>query len=73
VGIEQLNKLGEICQRPRQAVDLVNDDDVNPAGADVLQQSLQIGAVGRPAGVSPIVIAGPDQGPAGMGLTLDVG
>src|SRR5258706_13886095 len=43
-------------------------DDVDLPGADVLQQSLQIGTVGRPTGVSPIVIAGPDQGPSGMGL-----
>jgi hypothetical protein len=35
VGIEQLNQLGKICQRPRQAVNLVNDDDVNPVGANV--------------------------------------
>src|SRR5258706_10353781 len=52
---------------------LLDNDDVNLPGADVLQQSLQIGTVGRPTGVSPIVIAGPDQGPAGMGLTLDIG
>src|SRR5258706_1564520 len=48
-------------------------DDVNLPGADVLQQSLQIGTVGRPTRVSPIVIAGPDQGPAGMGLAFDIG
>src|SRR6266850_4470737 len=73
MGIEQLNQLGEVRQRPRQAIDLIDNDDVDLPGADVLQQSLQIGTVGRPTGVSPIVIAGPDQGPAGMGLAFDIG
>src|SRR5258708_2635038 len=41
--------------------------------ADIFQQPLQVGTVGGSTGVPPIVIAGPDQGPAGMGLTLDVG
>ena len=48
-------------------------DDVDLAGADVVQQPLQIGTVGGPAGVSPIVIPGPDQGPADMGLAFDIG
>ena len=73
MGIEQLNQLGEVCQRPRQAVDLVDDDDVNLPGADIVQQLLKVGTVGGPAGVSAVVIAGPDQGPAGMGLAFDIG
>src|SRR5713101_3988121 len=72
MGIEQLDQLGEISQGPRQAVDLVDDDYVNLLGADILQQPLQIGTVGGPARVPPIVIARPDQGPAGMGLTFDI-
>src|SRR5712675_1295636 len=39
----------------------------------MVQQLLKVGTVGGSAGVSPIVIAGTDQGPAGMGLALDVG
>src|SRR6266481_1659753 len=65
--------LAKSAKRPRQAIDLIDNDDVDLPGADVLQQSLQIGTVGRPTGVSPIVIAGPDQGPAGMGLAFDIG
>src|SRR5258705_1739886 len=57
----------------KSANDLVRRSTFDLPGADVLQQSLQIGTVGRPTGVSPIVMAGPDQGPAGMGLTLDIG
>src|SRR4030088_1144519 len=56
-----------------QTVDLVDDDDVNLPGADVVQQSLQVGPVGRSAGISAIVIARADQSPAGMGLTLYIG
>ena len=73
VGIEQFDQLGEVRQRPSQTVDLVDDDDVDLPGADVVQQSLQVGAIGRPAGVSAIVIARSDQSPAGMGLTLYIG
>ena len=57
MGIEQFDQLGEVRQRPCQTVDLVDDDDVNLLGSDVVQQSLQVGAVGRSAGVSAIVIA----------------
>jgi hypothetical protein len=73
VGIEQFNQLGEVRQRPRQAVDLVDNDDVDLPGPDIIQQPLQVGTVGGPAGVPAIVIAGSDQGPAGMGLALDIG
>ncbi len=58
--IEQLNQLGEICQRSCQAVDLVDDDDVNLSGADIIEQLLKVGTVGGPAGVSPVVIARTD-------------
>jgi hypothetical protein len=73
VGIGQLHQLGEIRQRPRQAVNLIDDDDVNLPGANIDQQPLQIGTVGGPAGIAAIVVAGPDQGPAGMGLAFDIG
>ena len=73
MGIEQLDQFGEVGQGPRQTVDLVDDNDVDPPGADIVQQLLQVGTVGGSAGIPAIVIAGPDQGPAGMGLALDVG
>ena len=68
--VEQFDQLCEVRQRPRQAVDLVNNDDVNLPGADVVQQLLKVGTVGGPAGISSIVIAGPDQGPAGWAWLL---
>ena len=73
MGIEQFNQLGEVRQRPRQAVDLVDDDDVNLPGTDIFQQFLKVRPVGGPARVSPVVVAGSDQGPAGMGLAFDIG
>jgi hypothetical protein len=63
----------QVRQRPCQAVDLVDHNDVDLPGADVVQELLQVGAFGGPAGVSPVVVAGPGQGPAGMGLAFDVG
>src|SRR5258707_10240562 len=73
LSIEQFDKFGEVRQRSSQTVDLVDDDDIKLPGADVVQQSLQVGPVSRSTGVSAVVIAGPDQSPAGMGLTLYIG
>ena len=73
MGIEQFDQLGKVGQRSRQAIDLVDDDDVNLPGADIVQQSLQVGTIGGPTGISAVVISRPDQGPAGMGLTFDIG
>jgi hypothetical protein len=69
MGVEQLNELGEVGQRSCQPVDFVDHDDVKLPRPDIVQQSLQIGPVGRATGVTAVVIAGPDQSPAGMGLT----
>ena len=71
--IEQLDQLGKIGERAGQAIDLVDDDDVDLAGADIVQQPLQGRAVGIAAGEAAIVIFGPDQRPAGMGLASDIG
>src|SRR5277367_407891 len=73
MGIEQFNQLGEVRQRPRQAVDLVDDDDVNLPGSNVVQELLKVGPVGGSTGIPAIVIPGPNQGPAGMGLASDIG
>ena len=73
MGIEELDQLGEVGQRPRQPVYLVDDDDVDLAGADVVQQPLEVRPVGRPTRVAAIVIARLDQNPAGMGLAPDIG
>src|SRR5271169_5664642 len=38
--------------------------------ADIVQQPLQVGAIGGPTGISAVIISRPDHGPAGMGLAL---
>jgi hypothetical protein len=40
VSVEQLDQLYEVGERPGEAVDLVDDDDVHAAGADEGEQSL---------------------------------
>jgi hypothetical protein len=42
VGIEELDQFGKVGKRSRQPVYLVNDDDVDLAGTDVVQQPLEI-------------------------------
>ena len=73
MAVEQLDQLGEVRQRAGQAVDLVDDDDVDLAGSDVVQEPLQGRAVGLAAGVAAVIVSGSDQGPAGMGLAADIG
>ena len=71
--VEQLDQLGEVRQRPGQPVDLVDDDDVDLAGLNVLQQPLQGRAVDVAAGEAAIVVFGSEQRPSGMRLTADIG
>src|SRR5215467_16377632 len=73
MAVEQLDELGEVGQRAGQAVDLVDDNDLDLAGFHVGQEPLQGRALGRTAGIAAVIVAGVDQGPAGMGLTADIG
>ncbi len=38
--VECLHQLGEIGERARQPIDLVDDDDVDPALADAIEEVL---------------------------------
>src|SRR5260370_27231728 len=71
--IKQFHQLSEVGQRSRQAIDLVDDNNIKLPRADIVQQSLQVGTIGGPAGITTVIISRPDHGPAGMGLALDVG
>jgi len=51
--IDSSTSLGEVGQRSRQAIDLVDDNDIKLPGADIVQQSLQVGAIGGPTGNPP--------------------
>ena len=46
MGIEQLDQLCEVGQRSGEAVDLVNDDDVDLPASDIVQKLLQVRTVG---------------------------
>ena len=46
MGIEQFDQLGEIGQGARQAIDLVDDNDIDPVGSNVIEELLQGRAVG---------------------------
>ena len=71
--VEQLDQLCEIGERPGQAVDLINDDNVDLLGPDLRQQPLQGGAVERSTGECAVIVAVVDRVPALMRLALDVG
>src|SRR5271168_1377031 len=71
--IEEFDQLGEVGEQAGQPVDLVDDDHVDSARANVIQQLLERWPVHRAAGIAAVVVAVPDQPPAFMGLTFDVG
>jgi len=71
--VEQLDELGEVGERAGQAVDLVDNHDIDLALADIRKKLLKGGAIYRPAGDPSIIIVGFDELPAFVGLALDVG
>ena len=73
VGVKQLHELGEVGERPGQAIDLVDDHNVDPALSDVSEQLLQAGSVQAAAGEAAVVVMISDQSPSFVGLALDVG
>ena len=46
MGIEQFDQFCEVGQRSGEAIDLVDDDDVDLAGSDIVQKPLQVRTVG---------------------------
>ena len=73
MGIEQFDQLGEVGQGTRQSIDLVDDNDIDPVGSNVIEKLLQSRAVGGSARETAIVISGTNQCPTGMSLTSDIG
>ena len=69
----RVDQLGEVGEGAGESVDLVDDDDVDPLGANVVEDGLQGRALHRSPGVAAVIIAAADQFPAFMGLTFDVG
>jgi hypothetical protein len=72
-GIEGFDKLGEIGERTGQPVDLVDNDDVDPAGVDIPEQLLQCRAVEIATGIGGVVIVLGQGLPSLRGLALYIG
>ena len=45
LAVEQLNQLGKVGERAGQTIDLIDNDDVDLSGLDVIQQALKGRAV----------------------------
>ena len=71
--VEHLDQLGEVDQRAAEAVDLVDDHDVDLAAFDVGQQPLQRGTLQGAAGEAAVVVAVADRHPALRLLAGDIG
>src|SRR6266850_370661 len=71
--VEDLDQPGKIGERAGQPVDLVDDDDIDPAFPDVGEQALQSGPLHVATREPAVVVAGPGQCPALVTLTADVG
>src|SRR3984893_8651827 len=70
---EKLDELGEVGKRPRQPIDLVDDDDVDLLRSDLVQQGLEGGPIERRTGEGAIIEAVGNEPPALVGLALDIG
>src|SRR3984885_6027262 len=73
MSVEEFDQLGEVGERAGQPVDLVDDDDIDPASANVIKELLERWPLHRAARVATVVVVGADQLPALVGLALDVG
>src|SRR5579884_1778090 len=70
--LQQLNDAGKVGEAAGQAVDLVDDDDVDLARRNVGKERLEACALHRPARNAAVVVALARQGPAFMTLTRDI-
>jgi hypothetical protein len=73
VCIEELDEFGKVRERSGQAVDFVNDNDLDFVGSHIVKQALQSGALRIAARKSSIVVFSPYERPTGMGLAANVG
>src|SRR5208283_6079350 len=67
--VEHLDDLGEVRERTGQAVDLIDDDGVDPMRGDVGEQTVQRRSLHGAAGVARIVVELRQNAPALMLLT----
>src|ERR1700732_1810343 len=73
MGIQTIDDLGELGERPGHAVDLVNDNDLNLASLDSGEEPLQGRALYRAAREASVVVHFGERDPSGVTLARDVG
>ncbi len=73
MGVEHFDDLGEVGERARQSVDLVNDDDANLAPLHGLQQPRQRRPVHAATREAAVVEVATHRSPAFVSLALDEG
>ena len=71
--VEDLGQFGEVGERAGQAIDLVDDDDVELASPHQVHQLLKAWTVHVAAGEATVVEAIGEQLPAFMGLRANIG
>src|SRR5207302_9161372 len=73
LSIEDFDQPGKIGERAGQPVDLVDDDDIDPASLDVGEQLLQCRPLHVATREPAVVVAGSGQYPALVMLAADIG
>ena len=71
--VEELDQFGEVGERTGQAVDLVDDDDVELIQPNGVEKPLQSRTLETAAGEAAIVVVIANQRPALARLALDIG
>jgi hypothetical protein len=71
--VEDVNEPGEVGERPRQPIDLINHDHVDLACLDVGDQPFQGRPLHRAAGIAAVIVKRRGRRPALVLLREDVG
>jgi hypothetical protein len=73
MGLEGLHQLGEVRERAGQSVYFIDHHHIDEARCDIGQQALKSRPLHGAAGEPAVVVAGPNELPALVGLALDIG
>ena len=73
MGIEDLDQLGEVGQRAGQSIDLVKDNQIEPTGGDIGQETLHRRSAESAAREAAIVVEGGQSRPALVPLAGNIG
>ena len=71
--VEDFDRLCEVGEGTGETVDLVDNDNVELAGSDLVQKILQGRAIQGSAGQAAVVEPVPNPYPSFVGLALDIG